>query len=196
MLQNTLGGIVLTCVGDRGNFTLKRSRQGDSLFDRIASYYIQQEKGTLIDFFPSGGSDERQYCSPGINLPFCSITRTMYEQYKEYHTSKDNKAFISFESILGSADLLERIIDTLENDEIFINLMPYCEVQLGKRGLYPTLSAVGNKSDELKAMMWLLNYSDGKHSLFDIIQKSNINLDSFLSARNRLLEQHIIKKKS
>ena len=92
--------------------------------------------------------------------------------------------------------LLERIIDTLENDEMFINLMPYCEVQLGKRGLYPTLSAVGNKSDELKAMMWLLNYSDGKHSLFDIIQKSNINLDNFLSARNRLLEQHIIKKKS
>lgn len=196
MQQNTLAGIVLTCVGDRGNFSLKKSRIGDSDIDRIASYYIQQKKGTLIDFFPSGGSDERQYCSPGINLPFCSITRTMYEQYKEYHTSKDDKSFISFDAILGSADLLERIIDTLENNEMFVNLMPYCEVQLGKRGLYPTLSAVGNKSDELKAMMWLLNYSDGKHTLFDIIQKSNIDLESFLAARNRLLEHHIIERKS
>ena len=97
---------------------------------------------------------------------------------------------------MGSADLLERIIDTLENNETFVNLMPYCEVQLGKRGLYPTLSAVGNKSDELKAMMWLLNYSDGKHTLFDIIQKSNIDLESFLAARNRLLEHHIIERKS
>lgn len=191
--QNVLGGMILTCIGDKASYTLKKTREGENILEEITEYIIKQRytDAKIIDFFPLG-SDERQYCSPGINLPFCSLMRSPYGTYKEYHTSLDNKCYISFDSIQQSIyDLLD-VVKIIENNTIYYNQFPMCEPQLGKRGLYPTISAPNARNCINDAMMWILNYSDGKHTFFEILKKSDLNLNDFIQARDLLLKNRII----
>lgn len=188
------GGMILTCIGDAAPYSLKKSRRGDSLLEAATEYIAKSRypNTCVIDFFPLG-SDERQYCSPGVNLPFCSLMHSVYGTFKEYHTSLDNKSYISFEVIQQSTEDLYDVIRILENDGRYFNQMPMCEPQLGKRGLYPTISAPNARSKVTDAMMWILNYSDGKHTLFDILKKAQLPIGSFLEAKDVLIKNGILK---
>ncbi|MFV0482784.1 MAG: DUF4910 domain-containing protein [Bacteroidales bacterium] len=188
-------GYVLTCIGDNGNFTYKRSRLGDTLADRAAEIILEQSEDdyNLIDFFPSG-SDERQYCSPGFNLPVGSLMRTMYSKYPEYHTSGDNKEFISFEAMEHSVNKYIDIIEAIEKNHVYINKFPNCEPQLGKRGLYPTLGSQKDTEDFVNAMMWILNLADGNNDLISISKRSKIPLKKLYPIIDKLIEKGILTK--
>jgi len=191
--ENLTAGFVITCIGDPGVFTYKKSRRGDALPDRAAEIILSQTESNfnIIDFFPSG-SDERQFCSPGFNLPVGSLIRTMYGKYPEYHTSADNKDFISFEAMEGSVNKYLEIIDLIELNQKYINTLPYCEPQLGKRGLYPTLGSQKGTESYVKAMMWILNLTDGDHDLIDISLKSKIPILELKPVLFKLLENNIL----
>lgn len=191
--KNLHAGFVLTCIGDPGNFTYKKSRQGNSISDRAALTILNQteENFNLVEFFPNG-SDERQYCSPGFNLPMGSLMRTMYAKYPEYHTSADNKDFISFEAMEESVNKYLEIIELIERNEKYINTMPYGEPQLGKRGLYPTFTQTGN-NDYVRAMMWILNLADGEHDLIAISERSKYPVKDLLPIIDKLIENGILK---
>lgn len=171
-----VAGYVVTCAGDAGTFTYKRSRQHNSLADRAAEHILKHLNvaSELLDFSPFG-SDERQYCSPGFDLPVGSLMRTMYGRYPEYHTSLDNKDFISFAALQGSVDAYEQMLQTLEYNRHYRNLSPYGEPRLDKRGLYESL---GHSSvpDLTKTVLWLLSYADGQHDLLDIAAKSGLSV--------------------
>lgn len=187
-------GFVITCIGDNGKFTYKKSRRGNSLPDRAVEAILNQTESefNIVEFFPSG-SDERQYCSPGFNLPVGSLMRTMYGKYPEYHTSADNKDFISFEAMEKSVLKYLEIIEVLEKNEKYINKMPFCEPQLGKRGLYPTLGSQKGTEDFVTAMMWILNLTDGTNDLISISEKSKIPVKDLIPVVDKLIENGILE---
>ncbi len=167
-------GYVLTCCGDDGAFVYKRSKRIHSLADRVAEHVLKfQENPYEIIPFSVGGSDERQYCSPGFNLPVGSLTRSMYQRYKEYHTSLDNKEFISFAAIEKTIDTYFEFVKTLELNDVYINTIPYCEPQLGKRGLYPSSVNPVESREAVHNRMHLLTYADGSHDLIDVADLRN-----------------------
>lgn len=196
ILNKCISGVVVTCIGDNAPFTLKKSRRGNGLLEQSIEYLLRTtcDSYKKYDFFPLG-SDERQYCSPGFDLPFCSLTRSMYGEYDEYHTSLDNKEFISFDAMSKSAEFLMQAMQIVEYNGSYMNLYPYCELQLGKRGLYPTLSAPNSRSTLVDAFMWILNYSDGNHDLMWISEKSGINFFVIKEAVEILLNHKILIRK-
>jgi len=195
--QKLDAGFVISCVGDSGNFTYKRSRRGNSLADRCAEIVLKHtEKQYIVeDFFP-GGSDERQYCSPGFNLPVGSLMRTRYGKYIEYHTSGDNKDFISFEAMEKSILKYIEIINVLENNFYYLNTIPNCEPQLGKRGLYPTLGSQKGTTAFVDAMMWILNLADGTNDLISFSEKSKSSVQELIPVVNKLIENGLVIKNS
>lgn len=182
-------GLVLTGVGDAGKITYKKSRQGDAEIDRVAAHVLKYSGNPfeVIDFYPYG-YDERQYCSPGFNLPVGRFSRTPYGKYPEYHTSADNLQFVIPESLADSFSKVWAIMQVLDKNQIYLNLNPKCEAQLGKRGLY---SSIG--TNEL-AMLWVLNLSDGRYTLLDISERSELEFDSVRKATVSLLEHNLIKE--
>lgn len=192
--KNLIAGYVLTCIGDSGDFTYKRSRQCTSLADRAAEHVLKHQPTSykVIDFSPLG-SDERQYCSPGFNLPVGSLMRSMYGTFAEYHTSLDNREFISFAAMAESVDTYYAIMTALDNNVRYKNNFPYGEPQLGKRGLYDTLGR--NTIPELSsAVFWLLNYADGEHDLLSIAEKSGLNITLLQQAAEAGLKTGIIER--
>lgn len=188
-------GLVATCLGDSGNSTYKRSRQGNALIDNVVEKVLidSGEPYDIIDFFP-WGSDERQFCSPGFNLPIGSLMRTIYGHFPEYHTSADNLNFIKAEYLADSFKKYLNVIFILENNKTYINLNPKCEPQLGKRGLYRMIG--GQKSENFNefAIFWVLNLSDGKNSLLDISIRSKMSFDKITNAANILFENGLLKE--
>jgi aminopeptidase-like protein len=195
--KNLRAGFVLTCIGDEGKFTYKKSRIGNSLPDRAALTILNQteKEFNVVDFFPSG-SDERQYCSPGFNLPVGSLMRTMYGKYPEYHTSGDNKDFISFEAMEKSVLKYLEIIELLERNEKYVNKIPYCEPQLGKRGLYPTLGSQKVSEDFVETMMWILNLADGSNDLISISEKSKIPVRQLIPVIDKLIDNGLLENET
>ena len=186
--EQLVAGFVITCIGDDGPFTYKKSRRGASLPDRIVVNLLAQteEDYHIVDYFPSG-SDERQYCSPGFNLPVGSLMRTMYGKYPEYHTSADDKSFISFEALAASVHKYQQVVDVLEYNRYYVNQAPYGEPQLGKRGLYPTLGSQKAKQHTVAVMMWLLNLADGQHDIVDIAERSGHSFTELIPVVQLLL---------
>lgn len=170
-------GFVLTCVGDKGGFSYKSSRRGDSLSDRAAKLVLSGAADSEIHaFYPALGSDERQYCSPGFNLPVGVFMRSRPGAFVEYHTDLDRKGFVTADNIVESCDKLEEIIDLIESNRRYINKKPYGEPQLGKYGLYDGLGGIRKTmTDFTGSVLWLLNYSDGDRDLIDIATKSEVN---------------------
>ena len=189
--EKMIGGVVLTCCGDPGEITLKKSRT-PSYFDEVFQYVLSHTKYRQTDFFPLG-SDERQYCSPGFNLPVICLTRTMYGEYKEYHTSLDNKTIIDFSALGDYIQTILEAVDLVEKDQFYKNTLPYGEPQLGKRNLYPTTSTLTERGESLKKRLYLLNYSDGKHSLLQIANKLSVNIEE-LCAEVEVLEREGLLK--
>jgi aminopeptidase-like protein len=182
-------GLVIAGVGDPGESTYKKSRKGDAKIDRATIHVLKNSNGgyRIIDFFPYG-YDERQYCSPAFDLPVGCFQRTPHGQYPEYHTSADNLNFVRPEYMSDSFSKLLRILDILENDRIYLNTNPKCEPQLGKRGLYKAIGGQSGQVDQM-ALLWVLNLSDGRHSLLDIAERSGTEFDQIKDAAD-LLEHH------
>ncbi len=192
--QRLVAGYVVTCVGLPTRFTYKRSRAGDTLAD-LAAVHALRHFGVayeLRDFAPMG-SNERQYCSPGFNLPVGSLMRGVYGEYPEYHTSLDNKALISFEALQGSIDVYETMCRALDQNLTYRNLLPFGEPQLGKRSLYPTLSTV-DQNKYVGPMMWLLNLSDGRHDLLTIAERSGVPIELLWQAARAAEEKGILER--
>src|SRR5262249_31760163 len=145
----------------------------------------------VLDFFPTG-SDERQYCSPGFNLPIGSIMRSMYATYPEYHTSLDNRDFISFDAIQESVEVYAEVCHVLDINRTYRNLIAHGEPQLGKRGLYPTVGGAKTVQNAVEAMMWFLNFSDGTHDLLAIAERSKIDIRELDEAAKRCLGSSIV----
>jgi aminopeptidase-like protein len=183
-------GLVLACVGDRGTFSYKKSRRGDAEIDR-AMLHVLATSGSpynVRDFSPYG-YDERQYCSPAFNLPVGCLNRTQHGKFPEYHTSADNLSFVAPDALAGALRLCLDVFRVLESNETFLNLNPKCEPQLGRRGLYRSMGGHADAETLELAMLWVLNLSDGQHSLLDIAQRSALKFDTILQA-SKLLEEH------
>jgi aminopeptidase-like protein len=180
-------GLVVTCVGDHGDPTYKRSRRGDAPIDRAAAHVLNHSgrPHRIVEFSPYG-YDERQYCSPGFDLAIGSLTRTPHGEYPEYHTSGDGLDLVRPAFLADSLSLYLQVLDVLENDRLYRNLNPKGEPQLGRRGLYPPLGA-GGVGPELMGTLWVLNLSDGRHSLLDIAERAEMPFASVRDAANRLL---------
>jgi aminopeptidase-like protein len=179
-------GLVLTCIGDSGGFHYKKSRQGNAEIDRVAAHVLKHngESSEILEFSPYG-YDERQYCSPGFNLPVGCLMRSVWGAFPEYHTSADNLDFIRPEQLAGSLRICAEIIGVLENNRRYQNLNPCCEPQLGRRNLYRTASG-GASDEEISARLWVLNLSDGQHSLLDIAERSGIRFSVIYDAAKLL----------
>jgi aminopeptidase-like protein len=168
-------GLVAACLGDPGRLTYKRSRRGNAEIDRAVAHVLAQsgEDHEIRDFSPYG-YDERQYCSPGFDLPVGSLTRTPHGEYPEYHTSADDPDFVRPDRLVDSLRRFLEVFEVLEGNLTYLNLSPKCEPQLGKRGLY---GAVGGRSHAVAsqmALLWVLNLSDGAHSLLDVAERSGL----------------------
>lgn len=186
-------GLVATCVGDRGKSTYKRSRHGNAEIDRVVEKVLEEssEPYEIVDFFPTG-SDERQFSSPGFDLPMGSLMRTPYAQFPEYHTSADNLNFVAPKYMADSLNKYLKICYILENDAKLFNLNPKCEPQLGKRGLYESIG--GQKESEITklSIFWVLNFSDGENSLLDISIRSSIDFKHIKLASEILKDKNLI----
>jgi aminopeptidase-like protein len=187
-ISNIGHGVVLAGLGDSGGITYKRSRQGDAEIDRAASHVLEHsgQPSEVLDFDPYG-YDERQFCSPGFNLPVGRLSRTPYGTYPEYHTSADNLDFISPDSLEDSHHKLSAIIDVLEGNHVYVSMNPKCEPQLGKRGLYSSLG------DVERAMLWVLNLSDGDHDLLEIAERSGLGFADVEQAAARLVAARLLR---
>lgn len=168
-------GLVVSMVGDGGGPTYKRSRRGDALIDRAAIHTLRHSgpTPTILDFSPYG-YDERQYCSPAFNLPVGLFQRSKFGEIPEYHTSADNLDFIAPEHLALSYRLIAETLDVVESDAVYYNTMPKCEPQLGRRGLYGAIGGDKDAASANMAMLWILNLSDGTHSLLDIAERANL----------------------
>ncbi|MBN6040458.1 DUF4910 domain-containing protein [Amycolatopsis sp. 195334CR] len=178
-------GLVLACAGDPGSLTYKRSRRGNAEIDRVLEHVLSGRSHTVLDFSPYG-YDERQFCSPGFNLGVGSLTRTPYAGYPEYHTSADNPDFLSTEAMEETLQVLLDAQAVFDRDRTYVNLSPYGEPQLGKRGLYDSLGGRSDAKQAQLAMLWVLNVSDGEHSLLDIAERSGLPFDSVAAAADAL----------
>lgn len=187
--KNIKHGLVLAGLGDSGHLSYKKSRRGDSEIDQVAAYVLQQQgKHELFEFSPYG-YDERQYCSPGFNLAVGRLSRSPHGTFPEYHTSADNLDFISPSQLEASLQSCVTIIDVLEHNRWYLNTQPKCEPRLSKYGLYSATGGFQATPDNQMALLWLLNLSDGKHSLLDIAKSADLPF-SLLADAARVLQQH------
>ncbi|MCT9089872.1 DUF4910 domain-containing protein [Streptomyces sp. ASQP_92] len=187
-------GLVLACAGDRGNLTYKQSRNGDAEIDRVMRHVLlaSQRPHTVNEFTPYG-YDERQFCSPGFDLGVGSLSRTPYAGYPEYHTSADDPGFVRPEAMADTLAVCREAFAVLDRNRRYVNLSPYGEPQLGRRGLYDSLGGRSDAKEAEMAMLWVLNYSDGEHSLLDIAERSRLPFDAVAAAAGALHDAGLIK---
>ena len=188
-------GFVATCCGDAGPFTYKRSKDPTNLADRAAEHLLRSTglPHSVINF-AVGGSDERQYCSPGFNMPVGSLMRTMYQHYPEYHTSLDNKDFISFEALEETVETYYDICRILELNGLYFNKIQHCEPQLGKRGLYPDSLNPDDARTELHNLLHLLSFADGEMDLIEIADRRGTCALNFAKAIAECTEAGILER--
>ena len=207
ILKNKLqSGLVLTCLGGPKNkLSYKKSRLGNSTLDRLFEYLNKKKFNLIRNFSPTDGSDERQYCSSEMNLPVGQVARTVYGQYHQNHTSGDNKKFMNINQIAKSIDQLENVLKI--NDNIFPlkRFIPYGELQLGRRGLYPNLNTSFDKTHKneaenkninkrkLKILLYLLSYADKNHDILNIANITNFSLDEIVEVLQICLDKKLIK---
>ena len=186
-------GLTLMCLGDSEKLTYKRTLTGNAEIDQAVAQVLKDsgENHELIDFFPYG-YDERQFNSPGFRLPVGALMRGRHGRFPEYHTSGDNLDFVSTQQIMGSIETLRRVVEALESNHAYRNLNPKCEPQLGKRGIYREM---GDADQDLQlAMLWVLNLSDGEHSLLDICARSGLSFSTIREAADLLLRNQLLEE--
>lgn len=187
LLKHVKAGFVLSCVGDNRTYSYLATKYGDTLADRVMQnvlkfHYPEYKKYSFLD----RGSDERQYGSAGVNLPVCGFCRSLYTKFPEYHTSADNMDLISPEGLQGAYDVMVKVIMALENNYHYA-MTCQCEPQLGKRGLYPTISYRGSH-DSVNVIRDFTAYADGTHDLIDISNIINVPIDLLIDIKDKLAE--------
>jgi aminopeptidase-like protein len=194
-IANIKHGLVLTGVGDAGALHYKKSRKGASEIDRAAAHVLKHsgQPHEILEFSPYG-YDERQYCSPGIDLSMGRLSRTPHGTFPEYHTSADNLEFVHADKLGEALAVGLEILSVLENNGRYVNLNPKCEPQLGKRGLYRMIGGTAEAGVSEMAMLWVLNQSDGKNSLLDIAERSGTRFEAIRKAAEALEEHKLLRK--
>ena len=193
-LERVRAGLVVACVGDGGVLTYKRSRRGDALVDRAGAHVVGRADGRVLDFVPWGW-DERQFNSPGFDLPVGCLTRSLEGEFSEYHSSADDLDLIRPEFLSESLEAALAIVDVLESDRTFRNLSPKGEPQLGRRGLYRSVGGPEPGVEQL-ATLWVLNQSDGTRSLLDIAERSGLPYEAIRAAAERLEAAGLLAKEA
>ena len=188
-------GLVIACVGDPGKLTYKRSRRENAEIDRAVIHVLNHsgKEYEVIDFSPYG-YDERQFCSPGFDLPVGSLTRTPHGRYPEYHTSADNLALVKPDCLADSLSKYLSVISVLEDNVTYLNKNPKCEPQLGKRGLYRALGGDADAGKNEMAMLWVLNLSDGRNTLLDIAERSSLPFERIRHVARELEKHNLLEK--
>ena len=199
LAERLVGGLVLTCLGGpNATLSIKQSRREDRRIDRLAAHLARTdpERWWVRPFDPTGGSDERQFCAPGFDLPIVQAARTIYGEYAEYHTSGDDKAFMDVAQIVDAVDRLEAFLAAFDAAGTFVNQAPYGEPQLGRRGLYPSVNSPQNwgLSDDstmdqreiLNSVLTLLSYADGTRDLIAIAERRDMPVGDLIPIAGRL----------
>jgi len=190
-LDRVAHGLVVSCVGDPGPLRYKRSRRGDATIDRAAAYVLGDEAGSIVvDWQPTGG-DERQFCSPGFDLPVGTLSRTPHGLFPEYHSSADDLDLVTPDSLGASYRAALQLIDLVETNVRYRNLSPYGEPQLGRRGLY---QSVPDGTNPEAAYLWLLSLSDGSHDLLAIAERSGLPFESVRDAAATLEGHELLER--
>ena len=186
-------GLVLSCLGDKGGITYKQSRRGNAAIDRVVAHALVHDGAPyrVVPFVPYG-YDERQYCSPGYNLPIGCLMRTPGGEYPEYHSSADNLALLCGDSLAHSLALLKRIVEVVEGHAIYCSRNSKGEPQLGRRGLYASSGGQRAVSHDQMALLWVLNLADGKHSLLDVAERSGMPFGKIRAAADALLAADLL----
>jgi aminopeptidase-like protein len=191
-LSNIKGGFVLACVGDPSPCTYKKSRRGTTEIDRAFAQVLRHAGAPhRIEEFSPSGFDERQFCSPGLDLPVGCFMRAG-SGYAENHTSADNLDLVRPAALAESLIRCLAAIDVLEDNKTYLNIVPKCEPQLGKRGLYRSFGGRAATRGEEDAMRWVLNFSDSRTSLLDIAERSRISFEALRSAAEALLKAGLL----
>ncbi|MFO7667388.1 MAG: DUF4910 domain-containing protein [Desulfobacterales bacterium] len=187
-------GLVAACVGDPGKSTYKKSRQGDAEIDKAVAHVLKHsgQDYEIINFSPYG-YDERQYGSPGFNLPVGCLMRTPNGRYPEYHTSADDLTFVRPECLADSYKKYLAALNILENNRTYLNLNPKCEPQLGKRGLYRLMGGDRDTGFDQMSLLWVLNLSDGWHTLLDIAEISGYDFTIIQNATAALMQKDLVR---
>ncbi len=187
-------GLILSCVGDPGGPTYKRSQRGNALVDVAVEHVLREHEANpnILDFWPYG-YDERQYCSPAFNLAVGLLSRSKFGAFPEYHTSADNLSFIDGASMERSYRHVLEIIDILENDYKPVNLVPQCEPNLGKRGLYGAIGGDKSAYDANLPVFWVLNQTDGTRTLLDIATRAKMPFERIHRAAKMLSDNNMLR---
>jgi aminopeptidase-like protein len=191
-VQHIRHGLTLTCLGDGQPFTYKQTVFGGTVIDRAVAHVLRHTAAPhqVIDFFPYG-YDERQYNSPGFRLAVGSLMRGRHGLFPQYHTSADDLDFVRPEYLAESLGVLRDVIDVLQGDEIYRNLQPFGEPQLGNRGLYRALGGTSIADLQL-ALLWVLNLSDGQHGLLEIAERARMPFSTIRSAADMLFQHELL----
>jgi aminopeptidase-like protein len=185
-LDRVQHGLTVSCLGDPGPLRYKRSRRADATVDRASAYVLNREPGSIVGDWNPGGGDERQYCSPGFNLPVGTLSRTHHGLFPEYHSSADDLTLVTAEALGSSFRAALEIIDLVDTNGRYLNRSPHGEPQLGKRGLYP---AVPDGRNTEAPLLWVLSLSDGSNDLLTIAERSELPFETIRLAA-RTLEEH------
>ena len=186
-------GLVISGVGDGGGPTYKKSRGGEAIIDRVMAHVLRHAApgAVVLDFTPYG-YDERQYCSPGFDLPVGSFQRSQYGTFPEYHTSADDLSFIRPAHLAESFHVISAALDIVEGDCVPKSAMPKCEPQLGRRGLYHSVGGDKGAPSQNMPLLWVLSFADGKHSLLDIAERAQMPFGIIADAARRLREKGLL----
>ncbi|MDC0525219.1 DUF4910 domain-containing protein [Pelagibacteraceae bacterium] len=193
LIKHVVAGYVLTCIGDERNYSLLESKAKESLSNFAARSILQTKKKVKIYDWLTRGSDERQFCSPGIDLPVASIMRTKYGEYPEYHTSLDKIGkVVTKKGLNGSLFLLKKIIKEIEK-QTFPIATNYCEPFLTKKNLYPTISKFGAVKSNIRKLLDFLSFCDGKNSVLQIQSFAKLNTIEVKEIMKKLIKYNLIK---
>jgi aminopeptidase-like protein len=187
-------GLVLSCLGDAGGITYKQSRRGNAAIDRVVAHVLRHDETPhRIRSFVPDGCDERQYCSPGFDLPVGCLMRTPVGEYPEYHTSADNLSLLRPESIVHSLAVLRRIVAVIEGDTVYCSRNPKGEPQLARRGLYPAMRGQRSAGYDQMAVLWVLNLADGRHSLLGMAERAGVPFATIRAAADKLVAADLLE---
>ena len=187
-------GLVLSCLGDAGGMTYKQSRQGNAAIDRIVAHILGHDEVShrIVPFVPYG-YDERQFCSPGFDMPVGCLMRTPNGEYPEYHTSADNLSLLHPESLVHSFTVLRRIVAVIEANAVYRSRNPKGEPQLGRRGLYGAMGGQRTAGYDQIALLWVLNLADGRHSLLDTAERAGLPFATIRLAAEALASAELVE---
>ncbi len=190
MKSHIIAGFNVSCVGDDGDYSIIQSRYADTLADKVILNLLKYRDNAKIYSFLDRGSDERQYCAPGVDLPFICFCRTLFDQYPQYHTSGDNMDFISPAGFQGAYEVMTDAIDALEHNAYY-QVQVLCEPQLGKRGLYPTVSRK-DAWDAILVTRDFLAYADGRNDLIDIANIAKVPVTEMIGIAAKFKEHGLV----